>query len=501
MTSTIRLLDHEPVTFEKARAKNFNVIRRHNHVALAQDLYISLWSQRDAIACIVRAQLRLGNEANCLVALPREWIRGKFNVCIPVEVTSRQFNGKLIVRCPLSFALAETTYPGTIEEKLRGEVGAYAWMQQNCADIRIPHLYGFSISGHHFVHEAQLPWWHRIPRLMTRWLLSFLPYSILSHHLTRSRYTPKHIPAQLPTEYMLLEHIGPDIGEMLSNTWAAHRNDPSRRKRLFRGLARIIISLSRVSQPRIGSFEFRDDCTVTSFLRLDRNTGGSTEPFVADVITLHDNHFYSNQSAVDDEDDCRNQMAVRALLRTVSHQYVRKECRNGPFLLQLTDMHQSNIFVAEDWEVACLLDLEWLCALPPEALSAPYWLTNQDNSDLVDNDEGQNLTEYNNIRQEFMQALIEEESKTTIAWPLTSIMENMWQSGGTWFWYSLRSVNAAYYLLDDHVCPRFSSGLTGGIVDAFSQFWREDADQAIAKKVADFAKYEEDLGRLFESSN
>ncbi|KAG5917188.1 hypothetical protein E4U42_007356 [Claviceps africana] len=516
MSPTIQLLDHEPVTFKQARSKDFNVIHRHNHIALALKLYTSLWSERDTIASIVRAQLGLEDEANCLVTFPQEWIRGKFNVCVPVEVHSRQFTGKLIMRCPLPFAVAETMYPGTIEEKLRGEIGAYVWMQQNCADIRIPRLYGFSIASRHFVHEAQLPWYSRILRVMKRWLLSILPYPSLSHSPTPSRYAPKHISAQLPTQYMLLEYIGPDTGEMLSKTWAAQRNDQSRRKRLFSGLARIIVSLSRVPQPRIGSFEFHDDCTVTLTNRpafaatalLEncgakrsipvRRTYSSTEPFISDMITLHDNYFYGNQSAVDDEHDCRNQMAVRALLRTISHHYIRNECRDGPFLPQLTDLHQSNIFVDKDWEVTCLLDLEWLCALPPEALSAPYWLTGQDISELVDNDESQNLTEYNSVRQEFMQALKEEESKTRLAWPLTSIMEDMWQSSGTWFWCSLKSDNGAYYLLNSHLCPRFSSDLFGNIVGVFSNFWREGADQTIAKKVADFAQYEQDLGRLFE---
>ncbi|KAG5981690.1 hypothetical protein E4U55_002671 [Claviceps digitariae] len=504
-----------PLTSEKAKAQDFSVHHRRNHIALMEELYISLWKQRNTIVSIIRTQLRLENEANCVVAFPQDWIRGKFNVCIPVEVDSRQFRGKFIMRCPLPFAVAETIYPGSIEEKLRGEIGAYVWMQQHCPDIRIPHLCGFSISGRHFVHEPQLPWYSRIPRVMTRWLVSLLPYPRLFHHPTRSRYTPKQISARLPTQYMLLEYIGPEVGEILSNTWDVHRNDPSRRKRLFHGLARIIVSLSRVPQSRIGSFEFRDDCTVTLTNRpvfaatvlmenggarrsiAARETYSSTEPFVADMMTLHDNNFYDNPTAVADEDECRSQMAVRALLRTISHHYISKESRNGPFLPQLTDMHQSNIFVAEDWEVTCLVDLEWLCALPPEALSAPLWLTGQDLTDLVDDDECQNLTEYNSIRQEFMQALIQEESKTKLAWPLTSIMEVMWQSSGTWFWYALKSVNGAYFLLDDHLCPRFSSSyLSDSIVDVFSQFWREGASKTIAKKIADFNKYEEDLGRL-----
>jgi hypothetical protein len=46
--------------------------------------------------------------------------------------------------------LAETWYPGTVNEKLSCEVGAYAWMHDNCSNIPIPHLFGFGFSdGRH----------------------------------------------------------------------------------------------------------------------------------------------------------------------------------------------------------------------------------------------------------------------------------------------------------------------------------------------------------------
>ncbi|TWU71170.1 hypothetical protein ED733_002968 [Metarhizium rileyi] len=216
------------------------------------------------------------------------------------------------------------------------------------------------------------------------------------------------------------------------------------------------------------------------------------------MVTLHDNYFCSNKSATTGELDCRIQMSIRTLLRTLSHNYIKKEWRNGPFLLQLTDLHQSNIFVDNDWNITCLLDLEWLCALPPEALYVPYWLTNQGIADLVDEGDCRSLTEYNCVWQEFMQAFSEEESKVKLAWPLKRIIQDMWQSKGTWFWLSLKSVDAAYYLVSDHLCPRFSADLSLHVVESFSQFWKEGANELVVKKVSDYHDYEEELGRLFE---
>src|SRR4051794_13040680 len=47
--------------------------------------------------------------------------------------------------------LAKAKHPGTVDKKLSSEVGAYSWMQYQCPDIRISHLYGFGFSDHHHV--------------------------------------------------------------------------------------------------------------------------------------------------------------------------------------------------------------------------------------------------------------------------------------------------------------------------------------------------------------
>lgn len=156
---------------------------------------------------------------------------------------------------------------------------------------------------------------------------------------------------------MILEHISPDTGQMLSNTWKKYRNDPFRRQNLFRGMARSMLSLANIPQPRIGSFQFSDDGTITltnlpllcSVVILEnesaprsiqRNeTYTCTEPFVSDILTLHENSFISNPNAVYDDSDCRGQVAAGALLRMLSHHYVERKCRNGPFYLQFTNLH------------------------------------------------------------------------------------------------------------------------------------------------------------------
>lgn len=98
-----------------------------------------------------------------------------------------------------------------------------------------------------------MPFHVRLWRAIRRGLRGLLRYPTLApyaDHPTR---------LHLPNAYVLLERICPDTGRMLSDTWEERRSDQDRRRNLFRGMARVILSLARVPQPRIGSFRFSAD--------------------------------------------------------------------------------------------------------------------------------------------------------------------------------------------------------------------------------------------------
>ncbi|OBT57788.1 hypothetical protein VE04_01636 [Pseudogymnoascus sp. 24MN13] len=404
--------------------------------------------------------------------------------------------------------LAEVKYPGTVDEKLSSEVGTYAWIQHQCPDIRIPHLYGFGFFDHrHFVHEEQRPFYIRVWRMFQRRLRDLLRCHTLSP------YTAHPTSQRLSAAYMILEYISPDMGQMLSSTWDKHQNDPSRRQKLFRGMARLMLSLANIPQSRIGSFQFHANRTITLTNRplpcsvvilenegaprtIQRNeTYTCTEPFAADMLTFHENSFLSNPNAAYDEGDCRGQMAGKALLRMLSHHYVEWKRRNGPFYFQFTDLHASNIFVGEQWNITCLIDLEWVCALPAEMLAVPYWLTGHGIGEIV----GDNLNEFDVIQQEFMRIFeAEEVNMASKQHPpvLASIMHEGWESNGVWFWRCLTSTNVMISLVEDHLCPRFSR-LSSEAEEIISQYLCPDSAKVVERKVADYKGYEKDLGALF----
>ena len=112
------------------------------------------------------------------------------------------------------------------------------------------------------------------------------------------------------------------------------------------------------------------------------------------MLALHENSFLSNPNAVYDTKDCYSQMAASMLLRILSHYYLKRECRNGPFYLQITDSYGGNLFVDDDLNVTCLIDFEWICALPTEVLAVPYWLTGLGINEIVEG----NLCEFDQVQ-------------------------------------------------------------------------------------------------------
>ncbi|EFY93749.1 hypothetical protein MAC_00240 [Metarhizium acridum CQMa 102] len=473
MPSTLELVGRRPITIESAIEEERNVINWASYGPATDKLYQALWEQRESIQALVRHHLALGKRDVCIVLPPSHWIRGGFNICVFLEVNSDNTNKKFIFRCPMPHKLAEARYPGSIDEKLSCEVGASIWVEENCPEIRSPFLFGFGFSdGCH--------------------------------------NPPGH---QVRTAYMVLEYLGPETGQMLSDSFDAHQEDEIRRQRLFRGMSRILLSLARIPQAQIGSFHFHNDGTVTltnrplscSMMILENDgavntiqrstTFSCTDAFVSDTLTFHDHRFLSQPNAVYSEGDCRGQMAVKTLLRVLSHLYIKRELRNGPFLLQLTDFHASNILVDKHWNVTGLIDLEWICALPSEMLGVPYWLTGC----AIDQIKGEELDRFDEVRREFMRIFEDEEqamkAKARHNITLSRVMQDMWQSKGVWFWHCLSSVNAMYFLLETHLYPPKSLSIEAETY--LSRFWCINSEDVVQKKIADKKAYDDQVRKMF----
>jgi hypothetical protein len=70
----------------------------------------------------------------------------------------------------------------------------------------------------------------------------------------------------------------------------------------------------------------------------------SVKPYVSDLLAYHNRRFLHQPNTVFHEADGRKQMAEMVMLRAVGHRFRRRDLRNGPFTLRLTDLHPGNIF-------------------------------------------------------------------------------------------------------------------------------------------------------------
>lgn len=257
------------------------------------------------------------------------------------------------------------------------------------------------------------------------------------------------------TGYLLMDCIEEKDGIMLSKSWENLRYDKNRRTNLFKDLSRIILSLGRVPLPRIGSFTMDDKGVLNLTNRplslrlhqlenegiptnIDRSTTyTAVEPYLLDLLAYHDSRLIHQPNSINDESDCRGQMAALIGMRSVFHHFINHDLRRGPFFFTLTDTHQSNIFVDDNWRIKYLIDLEWACSLPAEMQRFPYWLTSQSIDALL----GENLSVFNKVREEFMEAFEGEERALL---PLsdgiparTLMMKNIWDTRKFWFFHAL----------------------------------------------------------------
>lgn len=318
--------------------------------------------------------------------------------------------------------------------------------------------------------------------------------------------------------YLLIEYIEETQGTMLSNTWSEKQTDVELRTNFFRGLSQILLSISRTPLPRIGSFIISREGYVTLSNRplsmelqelenekipteLSRDyTYSTVGSYVSDILAVHDSRLRNQPNAVNNVQDCGYQMSALAAMRTVAPLFFCRDFARGPFVFTLTDLHQSNIFVDDKWNITCLVDLEWACSRPIQMVEPPYWLTNN-GVDEID------VKEYDKIRKELLTIMSAEEtekssnilSKDAGDAPirLSEVMEQAWTTGTFWYSLALSSPTGLFSLFYEHIQPLLSKHCPGEIGEIMPFYWDKDVGKFVATKLADKKKYDRELQNAF----
>ncbi|RMZ83727.1 hypothetical protein DV738_g954, partial [Chaetothyriales sp. CBS 135597] len=189
-------------------------------------------------------------------------------------------------------------------------------------------------------------------------------------------------------------------------------------------------------------------------------------------------------------------MAALTTMRAIFPNFFRPELRRGPFVYTLTDLHQSNIFVDEHWNITKVVDLEWATSRPVEMVHPPYWLTTQP----VD---GIDAQEYEKLHQEFMNAFEEEErrfpGRCSEGPCLSNILRRGWESGTFWYSLALDSPTGLFSIFYDHIQPIFSKEHLNdaNFFGIMKCYWSMDANSFIQAKLRDKEEYDLRLSEAF----
>ena len=350
-------------------------------------------------------------------------------------------------------------------------------------------------------------WYHETRRLFLAAFGRQQPSRYASH--TSSRF------ADLDIGYLLIETI--TSGEMLSESWDEAR-DATRLHNLQADLARVMVSLARVSLPCIGAFRMDNN----GYLRLDnrpmsvttviheneglpldlprRKTFSSVEDFVFSQLAAFENRFFGQPNGVASHEDAWYQMASFAGAKLAFPQLFRDNLRNGPFVFSLTDLHRSNIFVDENWNITYIIDLEFACSWPVEFLQAPYWL----DGGSIDEVTSVGLA---SIHEDFVEHIKREEKlqqcKDLDRESLSSIMQQSWANGTLWVPLALRdpvSFQGIFYkrILKGYFDFPDEELDNGAYLRFCSRLFRRDLTSIIDRKLDDQKRYTDRLTKTFD---
>ncbi|MCJ1385572.1 hypothetical protein MMC17_008695 [Xylographa soralifera] len=517
--TTLKTIDGE-ITLDAALEEEQNMLRRLTYLDKRKNFLVYLLDHSTEIEAVVSYHLGLSKAESCCLAPLNEWVHGSFNMCIPVYIRNWKARPekRVMIRFPLPYKIGGDDFPRNADEKLRCEAATYIWIQKNCPDVPIPRLWGFAFQDNQcFTSLGSIPWFVRLMEYCRRYLRSLFRRPPLCPYICRRQ------PYNLKPGYLLLEYIENNEGVMLSETWEEKRQDKSRRTNLFRDLSRIILSLGRIPLTRIGSFTL-DNTGVLSLsnrpltLRLhELENGGipidmargdtytAVESYIVDLLAYHDSRLRYQPNSINDEPDCRAQMAAITGMRAVLPYFIDRDFRNGPFLFTLTDIHQSNLYVDEQWHIKRLIDLEWACSLPMPMQNPPYWLTSQ----AVDHLTGEDFAEYEKVHKEFMEAF-EQEEKLQNCWklqkdnndlPRTRTMRKVWETGSFFYFHALDSTTGLFNLWGRIIQPMFSNAgnLNHESNRLLAPYWCIDAENVVAAKMKDREAYIEQLEAIFEA--
>jgi hypothetical protein len=351
--------------------------------------------------------------------------------------------------------------------------------------------------------------YRRLPHLIKCWFLKVLGQSTPTEFVRHDSRTDDF------GAYLIIDFI--EEGETLP--WTGLNSHPDLRVNFFRDLAKVMLAISRVNLPKIGSFIIDDNDgrlrlanrPLTLMLHDLENqeiavdiprtqTFASVDSYVNKLMTCHDNHLRLRPNAVKSWGDCGSQMTALALMRTVRPHFFDPQLNEGPFVFCLTDLRPENILVDKDWHIKCVIDLEWACSLPAEFTYPPIWFT----LEAIDRI---NIENYDQLRRQFMDIYEREEAMYTHDSPRRSrIMSNTWKLRTFWFCNALESPTGLHAIFYKHIQPLYSEKHADdpNFFVTVCQYWRrgdsKSVEEFVESRLKSKVEYDKRLKDMLQGS-
>ncbi|KAJ5573656.1 uncharacterized protein N7459_008083 [Penicillium hispanicum] len=283
---------------------------------------------------------------------------------------------------------------------------------------------------------------------------------------------------------------------------------------LYGELASILLQLSRLSLPRIGSLDQVDDFTweltrrplsmpMNELIRLGslpqselpHTTFDTASSYFEALAELHITHLRNQRNdAIDSADDCRRKFVARYLFRKLAQdRRLTKHSASsdqGPFKLWCDDLRPANVLVDEALKIVGVVDWEFTYAAPVEFSHAPPWWLLIEKPEYWPEGLDDWCRVYEQRLQTFLKAMKHREDEAIKqgqleeSQRLSGPMRASWESGDFWVSYSARNSFAFDAIYWKKLDGRFFGPTTCLVEDV----WRQRLDLLDAEAKDDMEK-------------
>lgn len=309
--------------------------------------------------------------------------------------------------------------------------------------------------------------------------------------------------------FIIMEYIDHvmDLSDVLNTPGFAIKDRPildpnidhTKLELLYGQFADILLQLSILRLPRIGSLVQIDDFTwevaqrplsysANELVRLGtlprsklpraNKTFQSASSYFNTLADLHLEHLIHQQNdAVDSADDCRRKYIARVLFRKLAREgrFTASSTDFGPFSIWCDDLRPSNVLINEQLQIVGVVDWEFTYAAPVQFSNAPPWWLLLEQPEYWPKGLESWTKVYESRLQTFLKVLrgheevaidrgiLKDEQR------LSRSMEQSWESGDFWVTYAARK-NFAF---DAVFWKSLDSRFFGPATSAEDDRWKE----------------------------